>query len=103
MAALLGAALLTGCSSDPKNDGGPAVTTGTIIGKRIEEPNDPEPCYRLTLSHVSKVWDKKQKYWKSAVSIGYVCVTTDRWNELSIGSDYNGVPATTAQLERLPR
>jgi uncharacterized protein YcfL len=86
VAAVLAAALLSGCQSsgdEPEYDGGPAVVEGKIIGKGIYDG-----CNRLTLSRVDKVYNKRLKYRESKISIGYICIPRNAWNDLKVDDMY---------------
>lgn len=86
MAALAGAALLTACT--PKDDTPPPMSEGRVMSKWIEDWEDPEPCYKFSLSKVEEVWNKKHEFKEKRVYMGYECVPTRAYDSLDVGDYY---------------
>lgn len=74
----MGAALLTGCSSEPVDKWG-AVTSGEVIQTAHKEHIDTiqDECWKLTLL------DEHRR-------IGFVCVDESVWRTIKVGDKYHG-------------
>lgn len=80
--------LLSGCASDNSSHPPIPISDWKVQSKWIEDWEDPEPCYKFSMSKVEKEWNKKRGEYEIHAVKGYACVPTKAYESLDIGDTY---------------